>query len=171
MVMASDAKLLSENQLCKLADVARQTRRNWVSEGLFQADGEGEQPERPGGEARYGRLDLLELVASKMLIDALGALEGKAAWRQVRQRFRDCVLSDRIDVVWMEADFEAHLSIYDESLVPVVRCGRLVRVISLTDEMRRAGAAYRRVRAAIEARDAASSKNRRASGNGRRRAG
>src|SRR5688500_9850474 len=94
MSSSSDEIALSEVRLCKLADVPRQSRRNWAANELLA--------ERPGGS--YGRLDLLELVACARLMRALGPSDGRAAWTQIREPYGRHVLAGRVDVVFSEAD-------------------------------------------------------------------
>lgn len=131
---------MSESVLCRLADVRRQTRQSWSRQRLLRS--------RKGNT--YTELDLLETVACKALITALGPSDGRDAWRQLRESYQLRLLVDRLDVVWSEADHEAALVTTDRGLVRVARDRGLIRVVSLSSEMRRVRGAFARYRDARE---------------------
>jgi hypothetical protein len=135
MYMPSDN--MSESTLCKLADVTRQTRKRWVGHGLLRA--------RPKDE--YSLLDLLELVACKLLFDALGPSEGRDAWRQVREPYGSQLPQAQVDIVFSVSDRRASLVVDHGHLPDLVRHGRLVRVIPIGPEMTRVHEAFGRYRA------------------------
>jgi hypothetical protein len=135
--MASDDIPLSESLICTLADVRRQTRGRWADSGLLRRRARDE----------YTVRDLLDLVACKALIDVLGPTDGRGAWRQVRDAYSQQLPVGRLDVVFSEADHEAHLVTQDVELARAVRHGRPIRVIPLEREINRARNAFDRYKA------------------------
>jgi hypothetical protein len=124
----SDAIVLSDSRLCRVADVPRPTRGRWAKDGLL----------RERDDNKYGAVDLFELIALKALMAALGPSDARLAWRQVRAQFTSHLLAGAVDVVFSESDNEAILATDDGQVAGAVRHGRPVRVVSLTAELERA---------------------------------
>jgi hypothetical protein len=135
MGMPSDV-YVSALVMCRFANVRRQTRESWVKRDLLR--------KQPRDE--YKLRDVLDLVACRLLHDALGPSDGRDAWRQVRDELSKQLPAPEIDVVFSEADHRATVARSEQSLYQLVRLGTPVRVITVGPELCRVREAVERYR-------------------------
>ncbi len=86
-----------ERDLLEIAGVARSTWKNWARNGLVQEQEDG----------LYSESDVIETLAVRLVVEAVGLRAATAAWRQGRHGTLPCL--ERLDVatadeVWLVID-------------------------------------------------------------------
>jgi hypothetical protein len=86
---------------------------------------------------------VLELAAFSRVVESLGFEDARLVWPQVRSDFGDSATDPQLALVVDLQRKEAHLVQHEERIGSLVRHGRPVRVITLSDELSVIATRYR----------------------------
>lgn len=141
----SDAqRILTESELASLAKLKRPRRAGWAKLGYLRA-----APKR----GKYGELDAIELAAFHTLVTALDFDDAVLAWEDVRSSVREAALSGGPILVLFDHQAKEAVVADDPAVLGAhLRPGHLFELVNLTAAIGEIRRAYRKIRAAREAR-------------------
>ncbi len=132
---------ISEQRLCRLLGINRQTCQAWKRRGLHTGGGRGK---------RYSERDAIALASLAALFDVLPPSDAPVAWLQVRDDLATRI-PDQVDLVFDPRECSAALADQTDRLSEFVRIERPVVVIAIGERVRRLRDALRRIEEAEQA--------------------
>lgn len=140
--MGTDGETLSESQICQLAGVSHQRRKNWVERKLLR------EPPADGCHLSDAR----SLAQLRLLVDVLGPTDGAAAWQQVSATVEADETNDVLDILF-DLELKQATVVHERNLVGgLLAHGRPVRLVALAGRRAEIDAAFDRLRAAVATR-------------------